>query len=102
MLFQPAFDSFMFVRRVVVADQINFFASGYGLIDHTQKPQPLLMAVLLLTESEDLAIGDIQRSEQGGCAVALVIVRHGGASALLHRQARLRAIQRLDLALLIY
>ena len=51
MLFQPAFDSLMLVRRVVVADQIDFFASGYGLIDHTQKPQPLLMAVLL-TESE--------------------------------------------------
>jgi hypothetical protein len=50
------------------------------------------MAMLLLAESVDLATGDIQRSKQGGCAVALVIVRHGGASALLDGQAWLRAI----------
>src|ERR1700758_5060780 len=60
------------------------------------------MAMLLLAEAVDLATGDIQRSEQGGCAVALVIVRHGGASTLLYRQSGLRTIQRLDLALLIH
>jgi hypothetical protein len=43
----------------------------------------------------------IQRREQGGGAVALVIVRHGAAAALLQRQAGLGAVERLDLALLI-
>jgi hypothetical protein len=38
----------MFVRRVVVADQVDFFVRSYGLIDHAQELQPLLMAVLLL------------------------------------------------------
>jgi hypothetical protein len=36
------------------------------------------MAMLLLAQAIDLTTGNIQRSKQGGCAVALVIVRHGG------------------------
>jgi hypothetical protein len=37
----------MFVRRVVVADRISYFAGGYGLIEYAQKPRPPLMAVVL-------------------------------------------------------
>jgi len=55
--FQPALDSFMLCRGVVVADQINVFVCGDGLIDHAQEAQPLLMAVLLLAQTVDLAIG---------------------------------------------
>jgi hypothetical protein len=40
--------SFMLVSRVVIADQVDFFVCGDGLIDHAQELQPLLMAVLLL------------------------------------------------------
>jgi len=54
----------MFMRRVVIADQIDFFASGDGLIDHTQKPQPFLMAVLLLAQAVDLATGDIHAANK--------------------------------------
>ena len=46
---QPAFDSSVFVSRVVVADQVDFLVSRYRLIDHAQELQPLLMPVLLLT-----------------------------------------------------
>jgi thymidine kinase len=56
------------------------------------------MTVFLLAQAEDLATGDIQRSEQAGCAVALVVMSHRLAAALFERQARLGAIQRLDLA----
>lgn len=45
--FQPACDAFMLAGRVIVADQIDFLVRGYGLIDHAQKPQLFLMAVLL-------------------------------------------------------
>jgi len=34
--------------------------------------------------------------------MALVVVRHGAATPLLHRQARLGAVQRLHLALLVH
>src|ERR1035438_4319910 len=40
--------------------------------------------------------------EQGGCAVAFVIMRNGLAAALLQRQAGLGAVQSLNLTLLIY
>ena len=99
---QPAFDSSVFVSRVVVADQVDFFVGRYRLIDHAQELEPFLMTVFLLTQAEDFAIGGVQRGKQGGRAVALVIVRHGCAAALLHRQAGLGAVQGLYLALLVY
>ena len=36
------------------------------------------------------------------CAMAFVVVGHRPSSALLHRQTGLGAVERLDLALLIY
>jgi hypothetical protein len=39
-------------------------------------------------------------SKQRGRAMALVIMGHGSGTALLHRQAGLSAIERLDLRLL--
>ena len=74
MLCQPALHTLMLVGRVVVADQIDFLFGRNGLIDHAQKSQPLLVAVLLLGQAVDLAVGDIQRRKQGGRAV----VRRGG------------------------
>jgi hypothetical protein len=38
------------------------------------------------------------RREQGGGAIALVVMRHRPAAALLHRQSRLGAVKGLDLA----
>ncbi len=43
----------------------------------------------------------VQGGEQGGHAVALVIVGHGSGPTLLHRQARLGTVQGLDLRLLV-
>ena len=68
---------------VVVVDQLDFLFRRNSLIDYAQKLQPLLMAMFLLARSEELAISDIQRRKRGGLAVALVIVRHGLAAALL-------------------
>ena len=50
---------------------------------------------------DDMACGDVEGREKGGGAVALVVVRHGAGSALLQREARLGAVQSLDLALLV-
>ena len=44
------------------------------------------------------AVEHVERGEQGGGAVALIVVGHGAGAALLHRQAGLRAVERLDLA----
>ena len=50
----------------------------------------------------DLAGGDVQRGEQRRGAVAVVVVRAALDPAFLHRQDRHRAVQRLDLGLLIH
>jgi hypothetical protein len=59
------------------------------------------MAVALHALANNLALKDIERREQGGDAMALVIMGHGTGAPLLHWQTRLGAIKRLDLALLI-
>ena len=59
------------------------------------------MPVALHTAPDDLAFEDVEGGEQGGGAVALVIVCHRGAARLLDRQARLGAVERLDLAFLV-
>src|SRR5258708_23894765 len=92
-LVQPALYVFVFMRRVVIADQVDFLAGRHGLIDHTQEAEPLLMTVLLLAQAEDLAIGGVERSKQGRRSIALIVVRHGCTAALLHWQTGLCAIE---------
>src|SRR5260370_37828518 len=76
-LLQPELYVFVFVRRVVIADQVDFLSSRHCLIDHTQEAEPLLMPVLLLAQAE-------------------------GAAALLHWQTGLGAVKCLYLALLVH
>ena len=59
------------------------------------------MAMALHALADDLAVEHIERREQGRDAVPLIIVGHGAGTSLLHRQPRLGAVQRLDLAFLI-
>ena len=59
------------------------------------------MAMALHALADNLALEDIERREQGGDAMALVVVGHGAGTPLLHRQPRLGAIKGLNLALLI-
>ena len=47
------------------------------------------------------AVEHVERGEQRGGAVALVVVGHGAAAAGLDRQSGLGAVERLDLALLV-
>ncbi len=53
---------------------------------------------LLHAAADHGAVEDVEGGEQGGGAVALVVVGHGAAFAGLHRQAGLGAVERLDLA----
>jgi hypothetical protein len=50
---------------------------------------------------DDGAIEDIEGSKQPGGAVAFVVMRHCAGAARFHRQARLGAVERLDLALFV-
>ena len=99
--FQPPFDRRRLVGGVVVDDQVNV-QIGQGLaVDPVEETNELLVAVALHAVADDLAIEQVERREQGGRAVALVVVGHGAGPALLHGQARLAAVECLDLALLV-
>ena len=70
-------------------------------VDLLEERQELLGAMARQAFADDLAGRHVERGEQRGGAVALVVVGHGAGAALLEGQAGLGAIERLDLALLV-
>jgi len=86
---------------VVVEDGMDDFPRRNGPLDRIEELDEFLMPVLLHTTHQHGAVQDVEGGKQGGGAVALVIVGHGGALTRLQRQARLGAVESLDLALLI-
>ncbi len=89
------------VGGVVVEDGVDGLAGRDLALDGVQEADELLMAVALHAAADDLALKHIEGGEQGGRAVALVIMGHGPGSPLLEGQAGLGAVQGLDLRLLI-
>src|SRR4051812_45393661 len=91
----------MLVGGVVVEDDVDHLAGRHLGLDRVQEAHELLMAVALHVAADDGPVEDVERSEQGRGAMALVVVRHGAEPALLQRQARLGGIARLGLALFV-
>jgi len=98
MLLQPRLHLGMLVGGIVVGDQVHSQALGRLGIDPAQELEPFLVAMARHALADDAAGGDLEGGEQGRGSMALVVMRHGAAAALFQRQARLSAIQRLDLA----
>src|SRR6202030_4218288 len=67
-----------------------------------KKREKFLMAMARLTQGDHFTIEGVECREQGGSAVAVVIVSYSFDIAQSHRQHRLGTFQRLDLALLIH
>src|SRR3979490_2098081 len=99
--FKSPHDLGMLVGGVVVDDDVDRFFLGHSGLDEVQKADELLMTMAFHALSNNLAFKDIERREQGGNAMALVIMGHAGSAALLDRQARLGAIECLNLDILI-
>ena len=64
--------------------------------------QPFLVPVALHVFAQYLTSQHVQRGKERRGSVALVVVGHRWAAAFLQRQARLGAVQRLNLRLLIH
>src|SRR5208337_4212197 len=101
MFFKPRLNFLCLVRRIVIDDQMEIEMSGHSAVDLPQEPDEFFGAMARQTFADDGAGLHIERGEQRCCAVALVVVCHCGRTAPLHRQARLRAVERLDLAFLV-
>lgn len=70
-------------------------------IDEPQELQPLVVAMTRLARRDDRAVERVERDKQRRRAVALVAVRESARATGLHRQARLRTVQCLNLTLLV-
>jgi hypothetical protein len=86
----------------IVGDQVHIKMLRRLGINPAQELEPLLVAMSRHALADHPAGGDVEGGEQGGGAVALIVVRHGPTAAFLERQTGLGAIERLDLALLIH
>ena len=74
------------------------FSHGDLRLDRIEEADELLVAMALHVAADDSAIEDVEGCEQRGGAVTFVVVRHRPGTARLHRQPRLGAVERLDLA----
>jgi len=91
----------MLVRCVVVENDMDDFSGRNLGLDCVQEADELLMTVPLHVAADDGSVEHVEGGKQGRGAVALVVVSHRSSPALLHRQARLGAVERLDLAFLV-
>ena len=76
-------------------------AGGHARLDLAQKGDEVLRAMLRLTPRRHFAGRNVERGEQIERAVADVVMRPSFGLTQVHRQDRLRALQRLNLRLLV-
>ena len=98
---QPGLHLGGLVGSVVVEHEMDVSWFEDRAIDAPQECQKLLRPVAGHAVADDHAGLHIERGEERGRAVALVIMRHRGGAALLQRQSRLGPVERLDLRLFI-
>ena len=98
---EPGHDLGMLVGAVVVEDDMDHLAGRHLALDGVEKADELLVTVLLHAATDHRAVENVEGGEQGGGAIALVIVGHRFAFAGFERQAGLGTIERLDLRFLV-
>ena len=98
---EPSLHLRVLVGRVVVHDQVQVEALVGVAMDDAQEAQKLLMAVPLHAGAQHRAGRHIESGKQGRGAMPFIVMGHRAGAALLERQARLGAVERLDLRLFI-
>lgn len=101
MAVEPCLHLDMLVRGIIVENDVHGLVGWHTGIDRVQKPDELLMPVLLHVAPDHGSIKDVEHGKQYGDAVTLVIMGHRAKSPLFEREPRLRAVKRLNLAFLI-
>ena len=98
---QPGAHLGMLVGGVVVEDRVHQLSGRHGGLDAVQKADELLVAMPRHALADHCAVQHIERRKQRRRAVPEVIMGHRPSPPLLHRQARLGAVERLNLRLLV-
>ena len=91
----------VFVGGVIVDNHVDCLSLGDLCVDVVEEANEVLMSMTLHVAADDRSIENVERGEQRGRAIALVIMRHRAGAPRLHRQPRLGPVERLDLALFV-
>ncbi len=91
----------LLVRRVVVEDDVDILVRRGLALDAVEEADELLMAVPLHVLHDARSVQHIESGEERRGAVPFVVMGHRAGAALLHRQAGLGSVERLDLRLLV-
>ncbi len=98
---EPGFHAGMLVSPIVVHDQVQIELERDFGIEFLEEADEFLVPMPWHAVTDDFPIEQAQGCEQGGRAVASVVVRHRPTAPLLQREARLGAIEGLDVAFLV-
>ena len=101
MAVEPGTHLGVLVGGVIVEDDVDGLAGRHLGVDGVEEADELLVAVALHVLADHGAVEHVEGGKQRGRAVPLVVVGHGAEPSLLHGQAGLGAVERLDLALLV-
>ena len=101
MVREPLIHLGMLMGSIIVENDMDDLADLNLPLHGIEEGNELLMAMAFHAAANHRTIEHVQGGEQCRGSVALVIVGHGRAFAGLQRQARLGAIERLDLAFLV-
>ena len=96
MALEPALDLLMFVRGVVVDDEMEIEILWRLIIDQAQKLDPFLVSMSFHTSSNNFAMAESDCSEQSGCPVPLVVMGHRAAPTFDDGQAWLSSVECLN------
>ena len=98
----PGFHAWMFMRAVIIHDQMEIEFGRSFVVYFLKESQELLMPMAGHAVSDHLAVEHAQGSKQGGRSMADVIMRHCSTAAFLQGQTGLGSVKGLDLAFLIH
>src|SRR5262245_63448962 len=98
---QPSAHLGMLMGGIVVDDGMDRLSLRHLCFDGVEEADKFLMPVALHVATDDGAIEHIESGKQRGGAMPLVVMGHGAGAARFHRQSRLGAVERLDLAILV-
>jgi hypothetical protein len=101
MLRQPRLHLLCLVGSEGVEHEVQIEALVRRSVNVAQELQELLRPMTRQAFSDDKAASNFERREQRRRAVTLLVVRDGGGATRLKRQARLRAVEGLDLTLFV-
>src|SRR5438445_3433162 len=98
---EPALHVWMLVSCIIIRNDVDLLFFGSMSIDLTKERDPVLVGVTVSALTQHRSVQRVERRKQCRRTMTFVIVGHCLSTTLLHRQAGLRTIQRLDLALLV-